>query len=273
MAMATPPKRSLKRTVASTVEERSPRFLLGSLALAMVISLVAGLGIGIAIGENDNDTSKPAAGITPKPTPTTRRPGTRSTLAPAPLLAVVVRAGPRLLVVSKGTRRLTMTMARGTRVNVVRPAKSSEIKKGSHVLFVGGGVSKSTTTTSGATTTTASSSTTRPRANQPAYVAKAILIVTGQAANRIGSTVTAVTAKTMTFRGARGIPVTISTVGAKVEKTVASTRAKLIRGRHVLVKSKLLVAKRTTKTTAKAKVPRRRVVIEVIALPNGSAFG
>jgi len=61
MATAETPKRSWKRTVASTVEGRSPRFLLGSLALAMVISLVAGLAIGLVLGAHrlSSEVSEP----------------------------------------------------------------------------------------------------------------------------------------------------------------------------------------------------------------------
>ena len=268
MAMASPPKRSFKRTVASTVEERSPRFLLGSLALAMVISLVAGLGIGIAVGENDDDTAKPKAGITPTTKPTTRRPA-KTTFAPPPLSATVVRVGPRLLVVSKGERRIAMTMPPSVRVNVVRPATRSEIKKGARVLFDAATLASTPTTSGDAATDKTTTSRSGPKV--PAYSAKAILIVSGKAANRIGSTITAVTSETMTFL-LKGKPVTISTVGATVEKTVSAGRAKLFAGRPVLVKSKLLPAAKPAKKTA-AKAPRRRVVIEIIALPSGSPFG
>jgi hypothetical protein len=274
MATATTPKRSLKRTVASTVEDRSPRFLLGSLALAMVISLVAGLGIGMAIGDNDDSPAKPTAGG--KPTPVTRKPGPRSTLAPPPAFGVVVRTGPQLLVVSRRQKRTSMTLARGTRIDVVRPATRSEIKRGSRVLFVVGALLGSPSTTSGDASSTTKTPTTRTGATGAAYLAKSVLIVSGKAANRIGSTVTAVTSETMTFRAQNGKPLTVSTVGAKIEKTVAGSRAKLIRGRHVLVKSKLAPVAKTTKKTKKTAaktVPRRRVAIEIIALPNGSAFG
>jgi hypothetical protein len=274
MAMATPPKRSFKRTVASTVEERTPRFLLGSLALAMVISLVFGIGIGTVIGDNDSDTAKTPIAVKPKPTPTTRRPGTGSTLAPAPLSAFVVRTGPQLLVVTQGKRRTTMAMARATRVKVVRPAARSELKKGSRVLYVLGTALVSPPTTSG-DTSTSRTPTSRNGAAQPAFTTKAILIVTGTAKNRIGSTITGVTSDTISFRGRKGSRVTISTIGATIQKTIGSTRAKLTKGRHVLVKSKAPVAakpKKKKKAGAKA-VARRRVVVEVIALPRGSLFG
>ena len=67
--MAAEPKRSFKRTVASTVEGRSPGFLLSSLALAMVISLLAGLGIGIQVGDH-NKTDDQAQGREARPPPT-----------------------------------------------------------------------------------------------------------------------------------------------------------------------------------------------------------
>jgi hypothetical protein len=102
--MAAEPKRSFKRTVASTVEGRSPRFLLSSLALAMVLSILAGLGIGIKIGEHNKKKAKPVA--TTKPTtPTTRRANPTSTTSKQAVEGVVVRETATSLVVTSGKRQ------------------------------------------------------------------------------------------------------------------------------------------------------------------------
>ncbi len=94
MATAETPKRSWKRTVASTVEGRTPRFLLGSLALAMVISLIAGLGIGVKVGEHRKTTTKQAA--VEHPPATRKRVKVVTAFAPPPLKGVVVRTAARV---------------------------------------------------------------------------------------------------------------------------------------------------------------------------------
>lgn len=247
MATAATPKGSFKRTLAGTVEGRSPRFLLVSLALAMVISLVAGLGIGIKVGEHNKSTTKPVATVKPKPIrKPIRKPPVRtvSGFARPPLNGTVVRTVPRALVMAALKRRIAITITPRTRIEVVRPATRSDIKAGSRVLFVLGPAT---------------------------FAAREILVVTGFAGNRIGSVVSSVTASSMSFKARNGKIVTISTVGATVSKTLAATRAKLLRGRHILVKSVLPAA---PKKKPRARAPKRRpVAVEIIALPDGSAFG
>jgi hypothetical protein len=269
MATATEPKRSFKRTVASTVEGRSPRFLLGSLALAMVISLVAGLGIGIQVGDDDNTTT-PATVAKPKAKPKARV-NRASAFARPPIKANIVRARPRILVIARGQRRIQMTMGPSTRIEVVRPASRSEVKVGSRVLFVLGAGAIGTSTTSGESTTTADETTTTG-AGGVVYVATDILLVTGAAKNRLGSTVSAVDADSMTFRARNGKTVEISTVGAEFTKTIPGTRAKLLPGRRVLIKSVAAPKPKTKPRPGAKKVVRRPIAAEVIALPDGSAF-
>lgn len=266
--MAATPKRSLKRTVASTVEGRTPRFLLGSLALAMVISLLAGLGIGVKIGEHSKSTTKGVAIV--KPTPTTRHKATnKSGFAPPPTKGVVVRTLPLGIVLSIGKAKLVLGMLPKTRIEVTRTASRSDVKAGSHVLFVLG-----TTSTAAATTTTAGAGTTTAATTPLTFVAKQILVVTGAAKGRIGSTVFSVTSDSMTFKTANGKLITISTVGATVTTTIPGTKAKLTAGRHVLVKSTLPpLSKKQKKARGRTRTKRVRIATEIIVLPGDSLLG
>ncbi|MDQ1466805.1 MAG: hypothetical protein QOH10_1220 [Actinomycetota bacterium] len=271
MTTAATPKRSFKRTVASTVEERSPRFLLGSLALAMVISLLAGLGIGIKIGEHNKTNQTNAAVVKPKPSTTPRRAGAGPGLALAPLKGTVVRRTPRLLVISKGKTRIAVTLLAKTRVEVTRPAQRSDIKAGSRVVFVLGVSAAVPTTTKGTGTRT-----TKGTRRAITLSAKEILVVTGTRKARMGSLVTAVTADSMTFKLKNGKSLTISTVGATVSRTIPSTRAKLVPGQHVLIKWFPLraAAKKPTNKKTPVRAPRKlqRIAVEIVAVPAPSAF-
>jgi hypothetical protein len=277
MTTAATPKRSFKRTVASTVEERSPRFLLGSLALAMVISLLAGLGIGIKVGEHNKTKAKPAA-IKPKKTQTSRPAGAGSKAARPPLTGTVVRKTPKLLVISTGKARIPLILLPKTRVEATAPAQRSDIKAGSRVLFKIDGVTTSRpATTNAAGTGTGTGAT--GAASAARYTAKAILIVSGLQPGRLGSLVRSVTADSMTFKLPSGKLLTISTAGARVSKTIPSTRAKLVAGQHVLVKWLFFAApaKQKAKQQTKKKTPglarkRQRVATEIVAVAATSAF-
>ena len=130
--MAPTPRRSLKQTLAGTVEGRSPRFLLSSLVLAMVISLVAGLGIGIKIEQHRVKTkkAKPVAVAKKKPKTVKAKGGSKG-----PLNGIVVLSRPKLLVISARGRRVSIAVVPRTRVEVTDPATPSDIVAGSRVLF------------------------------------------------------------------------------------------------------------------------------------------
>ena len=274
MTTAATPKRSFKRTVASTVEERSPRFLLGSLALAMVISLLAGLGIGIKVGEHNKTNTAKVAAVKPKPTPSSRPAGTGagSGAARPPLKGTVVRKAPKVLVISSGKARISVRLIPTTRVEVTGPATRSDIKAGSRVLFVLKAKAAGTPTTKATGTATGA-----PGA--VVFSAKSVLIVSGIQKARLGSLVSSVTANSMTFKLPNGKSLTISTAGAKVSKTIPSTRAKLVAGQHVLVKWLPFAlpkkAAKTKTTKKKAAVPARKfqhLAIEIVAVSASSAF-
>jgi hypothetical protein len=247
--MAAEPKRSFKRTVASTVEGRSPRFLLSSLALAMVISILAGLGIGYAVGDHNNDTAKPKA---VKQTPTTRRNKTASKALKLPLKGTVVRETAKSLVVSSGKGRVTLALVPNSAIEVAQTATTAEIKPGSRVLFALEKRSAGTTTT-GDTPVEAK--------------ATEIIVVTGT--GRLGTTVSAVTSDSMSFK-VNGKTVTVSTVGAKVTKTVPAQRSRLTAGAHVLVRQYLSPAPK--KKPKKAHVKRQVIAVEILLVPVTSAF-
>jgi hypothetical protein len=266
MATAETPKRSWKRTVASTVEGRTPRFLLGSLVLAMVISLVAGLAIGVKIGEHSKNSSKAAV---VRPTPTTKkRVKVVSAFAKPPLKGVVVRSLPKLLVLSSGKARIRLGYLPRSHIEATALATRSDIKAGSRVVFVLSPKAPTTTPTTAAGTPT-SAGTVAP----PALAAKEILIVSGATAGRMGSLVTKVTSNSMVFKGANRRLISISTVGAVVRKTVPATKAKLTAGRHVLVRAFFVVAKKKAGAKKNARAKRTRVAFEVVVLPGDTALG
>jgi hypothetical protein len=273
MATAATPKRSFKRTVASTVEGRTPRFLLGSLALAMVISLVAGLAIGVKIGEHGKTTTKKPAAVV-KRTPTTKkRVVNRSPFAKPPLKGRVARVTPKLLALARGKVRVPLALTARTKVEVTTKASAADIKPGSRVLFVLD--SKAPTTPTSAATTTSGTATSSTAAPKAIFAAKSVLVISGGFARRMGSIVSSVTPDAITFKSAAGKAVAISIVGAHISKTVPTTKALLKAGEHVLVKSYLTPAKKAPKAKKgkKARVARRtRIALEVVILPTPSAF-
>jgi hypothetical protein len=271
--MATTPTRSLKRTLASTVEDRTPRFLLGSLVLAMVISLLAGLGIGIKVEQHRIKTKKSVAAVVKPKRPA--KPGTvrAALLANVPVEGTVFSLGPKRLVVSGPRGRARLVMAPKTRIEVVRPGTAADIVVGSHVLFVL--VKKTTTTTAAAAGATGSSSSGATSAPATATAAaKEIVVVSANGQKgRLGSVVTAVTSDSMTIKGSRGKVVTISTVGAKIEKTARGTRSSLVKGTRVIVRTYQGRAVRRKVKGKKARLVKPpRAAVEIVVLPSGTAF-
>jgi hypothetical protein len=241
--MATTPKRSLKRTLASSVEERSPRFLLGSLALAMVISLVAGLAIGVTV-EQHRHTSKKAktAVVKKKNKPTAVQKFVPNAVrSNAPPTAIVVRHAPSLLTLSPGQGQFSVALVKGTRVEIAKPAPRSDIVVGSRVLTVF-----------------------KPKTSQGITAVSEILIVTGTGKG-IGSVVTAVTPTSMTLKKAWGV---FSTVGAKIEKTVLGGQANIAKGRRVIVR----MIRPAPIRQGKRLIKQLPVALEVVVLSPRSAF-
>ena len=253
--MAAEPKRSFKRTVAGTVEDRSPRFLLGSLAIAMVIALLAGLAIGIKVGEHNKTNKAKTTATKPSRTPTSRRGGAASSAAKPPIKAIVVKSGPKGLLVSRGTHRTALAMVKITRIQLTTAATAADIKAGDHVLFaLDQGAANARTTTAGA----------GPRQ------AKEIIIVGGTGKARLGTVVASVTSSSITFK-VKTKTVTFSTVGTKISKTIPGKRTNLTAGTHVLIKTFLPPAPKK-KAKKKSFFKRQVIAIEILVLPATSAF-
>jgi hypothetical protein len=266
--MATTPKRSLKRTLASTVEDRSPRFLLGSLALAMVISLVAGLGIGYKVEQHRVESKKTkTTATTKKKKKTTKKKTATAKVGTGPVFAKVVSTAPKLLVVSTGTGRLRLVMLKKTTVDLTKAADASAIVPGAHVLVA---YKKATST---GTTTTGTAGPTGTTATKPPAVATEVVVVTGAAAKFLGSEVESAGAGTMTLKfGTAKITVSIS--GARIEETEPGVASDLSPGRKVAVRAYKPVVK-ATKTKKKTKKKKKAVktstyALDVVLLPSDS---
>jgi len=266
--MAATPKRTFTRTVASTVEDRSPGFLLSSLALAMVISLLAGLAIGIKVCEHNKSKAKSSPVVKPKKTPTTVRKAPKAKRGP--LVGTVVRKTPNLLVIKGKTGRATLGLVAKTAVELTTNGSPADIKAGAHVLFTvnAATTSPSTTPPTGLTSSSAGAPTTRPSP----VTAKEVVVVTGSSAARAGAVVASVTANSMTFSVGKS-SVTILTTGARILKTIPAKRVDLTVGKHVLVRAFLPPAPKKKATKAKKAVaPRRRIALEIVILPLNTAF-
>lgn len=269
--MAATPKRSFKRTVASTVEERSPRFLLASLALAMVISLLAGLAIGIKIGHHDNaNKAKRAAVVKPKKTPTKVRKTAKSTRGP--LVGSVLLKSPKLVVIKTKAGRATLGLVAKTLVELTTNGTPADLKAGAHVLFVVNPATTSPSTTTATGLTSSSAGATTPATRPVPATAKEIVVVTGTRATRAGAVVASVTANSMTFNLGGG-SLTVLTTGARILKTIPGKRVDLATGKRVLVRAYLPPAvKKTKKAKKAAAVVRRRIALEIVILPLDTAF-
>ena len=266
--MATTSKRSLKRTLASTVEDRSPRFLLGSLALAMVISLVAGLGIGYKVEQHRVESKKTKTTATTKTKKKTKKKTTTAKVGTGPVFGKVVSTAPKLLVVSTGTGRLRLVMLKKTTVDLTKTADASAIVPGVHVLVA---YKKATST---GTTTTGTAGPTGTTVTKPPAVASEVVVVTGAAAKFLGSEVESAGAWTMTLKfGTAKITVSIS--GARIEETEAGVASDLSPGRKVAVRAYKPVAKATKTKKKKTKKKKAAVktstyALDVVLLPSDS---
>ena len=145
-------------------------------------------------------------------------------------------------------------------------ASPKEIKVGSHVLFAVKPAAAAPSTTAGSAPSTTAKAAGGPTATE-------IVIVTGTLRGRPGSVVSAVTPDSMTFKARNGGTVKVSTIGAKVLKTIPGTRADLTANRPVLVQSYIAApAKKPKKAGNAAAAPRRRIAVEIVVLPLATAF-
>lgn len=217
----------------SALEDRSPRFLLGTIALAVVVSLIAGFAIGYKV-EHSRGTGKTAkkAAASKKPHKP-KKPSHAFTLKAAPILVAGVYGvtAKQLVVLNSKAKPVHIGIGPKTKVAVAESAKGSDIVVGSKVLFQPG-ASKS----------------------------KATEVVVLPAKAPLGAQVTAVVPGTsMTVKDLSGKDLVITTTGATVEKTRSGTRRNIAKGDHVIVYYYVVRN-------------RRNAAIQVVVLPTGTKF-
>jgi hypothetical protein len=216
----------------SAFGDRSPGFLLGTIAFAVVVSLIAGFAIGYKV-QNSKGTGKAAKKVVvgkhvKKP------PKHAFTLKAAPLLVggTYGVTAKQLVVLNSKAKPVHMGIGPKTKVAVAESAKASDIVVGSKVLF-------------------------QP---SPSSKTKATEVVVLPAKAPLGAKVTAVTPGTsMTIKDLAGKNTVITTTGATVEKTRAGTRRNIAKGDHLIVYYYVVRNK-------------RNAAIEVVVLPAGTKF-
>lgn len=250
--MATTPKPSLPQRLAGTVEGRTPRFLLGSLALAMVISVLAGIGIGMKVEQHrvKTNAARPVAGNPKKPVVKPAGKVVRGTLR-----GTLTQVKPKWIALSGPTGRKVVAFAPVALIEVTTAAGVPKIKKGDRILVTFRRKITSTTTTAGTATAT---------------TANEIILVTGTGNFRLGRLVASVTSNSITLTNPLGKSTTISTAGAKILKTVRATKADLTTGRLVIVRTLLSPPKKTTKPGVLTRV---LLAYEVLVLPANRSLG
>jgi len=216
----------------SALADRSPGFLLGTIALAVVVSLIAGFAIGYKVENSKGKPAKKAAAS--KKHKKTKRTHHAFTLKAAPeLVGGVFSIRPRQLVVLNADKKgKSIGIGPKTRVAVAEAAKASSIVVGARVLY-------------------AKSKTSDTRATE---------VVVLPPTARIGVPVKAVVPGTsMTLKSLTGKDTVITTTGVPVETTRSGTRKNIAKGDKVIVYYYVVRGKRNAAT-------------EVVVLPSSSKF-
>jgi hypothetical protein len=226
----------LKRIVKSALEDRSPRFLLATIALGVAVSLVAGIAIGYRV---EQSRAKPPKRVAVPVKPRKTGPVGTTAIKAAPDLtgAVFSPVKKNVLVVVYGDKKSAhFTLGAKTRIAVAKPAKASSITVGSRVLF-------------------------QPSSASPTTATEVVVL---PAAALIGIPVTAVVPGTsMTLKSlTKGSGVVIKTTGVPVYKTGPGASLDLAKRDRVVV--------RFFRIGAGAK--RRAAVVEIVVLPPTSKF-
>lgn len=210
----------LKSLLKGVVEDRSPRFLLGTIALGVVVALIAGFLIGSKYeNSRGNETAKVA--------PTRTKPKTtKPTIKAAPLLiGAVLNVKPRaLVIVGTDKNATTVTIGPSTRFAVAKPATASSIVAGSKVVFQ-------------------SSATGDTTATEIVVLPKTALLGTPVTSVKPGAS--------MTLKTLKGAGQVIKTAGAKVIQTGPGTSRMAVQKSRVIVLYFLVT--RGNKQTASAK--------------------
>ena len=195
----------LKAMVKSALDDRSPRFLLATVALGVVVALVAGFAIGYKVDDSNGGSGGKKTATQPK-----KKTKKAPKLKEAPLLvgAVYSLNARKVVVLDAKTKPRPMGLGRKTRIFVADDAKGSDVKVGSRVLFEPSATSKTTAT--------------------------AVVVLPAKA--KLGQEVTAVSPSTsMSLKTLAGTQV-VTTGDATFVKTATGKRANLVKGAKVLVR-------------------------------------
>jgi hypothetical protein len=216
----------LKRALKSALSDRSPRFMLGTIALGVVMALVIGFGLGWGAGKvsggSDGKKAKTAkAGKNAKPKKK------KIVLAPDITGGIyqINRAG--MTVLNAQSKGVKIALGNNTRVAVSRPATAANVVVGSRVLVV-------------------------PSAADPKQAAQ-VIVLPGTAL--LGTPVSAVSGASVTLKPPLGAASAVNTRGATVWIAAPSTAASLSRGARVMVRYFFVGARRQATATQVVVLP------------------
>jgi hypothetical protein len=196
----------LKAMVKSALDDRSPRFLLGTVALGVVVALLTGVAIGYTVDTDDGGGGGRRARVTQQRKNRPKAPR----LKEGPLLVGGVYSlnARKVVVLDAKAKPRPMGLGRNTRIYETSAGKASDVTVGSRVIFA--------PSASGATTATE------------------VIVLPEKAA--FGQEVTAVKRGTsMSLRTLDGTDV-VKTDGATVLKTETGRRTDLAKGEKVIVR-------------------------------------
>jgi hypothetical protein len=210
----------LKAMVRSALDNRSPRFILATIALGVAVALLAGFAIGYKVdGTNGGGKAKHAAA---KHTGKGKGKGKGNGKAPrlkegTPFVGTVNSVKGKRLNVTDGGKVRSLHIGAGTHFYAVETAKASDIKVGSRVLYT------------------------------PVTGTKATEIVVLPSKARVGSEVTAVKTGSMTLQSLSGTT-DVTTTGAVVRTTKPGKRKSIAKGDKVYVRYFVVRGKHTQAT-------------------------
>jgi hypothetical protein len=227
----------LKAMVRSALDDRSPRFVLATIALGVAVALLAGFAIGYKV-DNSSGGGKAAKKTATKKTNKNGK-GTKGNKSVGlkegvPFVGTVNAVKARKLNVTDldANKKRSLTVGAKTHIYGVKTATASDIKVGDRVLCQ--------PSCDGTTATTAVE----------------IVVLPGKA--QVGTEVTAVKSGSMTLKSVGGTP-QVTTTGAVVRKTHAGKRKGIAKGDKVYVRYFVVRARRTQAT-------------DVVVLPKDSKF-
>src|SRR5689334_696582 len=127
---------SLKRIFKSAMDDRSPRFMLGTIALGVVVALLAGTLIGYKLDNSKSSgTPKKAKAAAVKKKKPGKGRSNHAVAAPL-LIGSVVSARPaKIVVLGANKKRVPLVIGGRTKAETAVPSSASSITVGSKVLW------------------------------------------------------------------------------------------------------------------------------------------